>query len=90
MKTNETKMLGAIKTSLPLAAVLILLFSIAISHGAVLMGVAGAALFTISFCLRPDYFRSRRRSLTPAFCLLAFVWVGVAVLIVLSLLGRIE
>jgi len=73
-----------------LAAVLVLCFCTVLSHRVALMGFAGAALFTISFWLNPDPFRSRRGSLRPAYCLAAFGWICAAVVIVLSLFGRIE
>jgi hypothetical protein len=73
-----------------LAAVLVLCFCTAVSHTVALMGFAGAALFTISFWFQPDHFRSRSGSLRPAFCLAAFGWFCAAVVIVLSVFGRIE
>jgi hypothetical protein len=87
MKTNETQMLEATKTVIQSAVVLVFCYSILFSHSATLMGIAGAVGFTISVSLHPHYFRSRRGSLTPAFCLLAFVWLCAAVTIVFSLLG---
>jgi len=76
------------KIIIQLAAVLAFFFFIIFSHRAALIGFAGAALFTISFCLHPHHFRSRRGSLTPAFCLIAFVWLCAAVPILLPLFGR--
>ena len=56
--------------------------------GLIVMLVGGAASFSASCYLFPQSLRSRSGSLTPAFCLLAFVWLCAAVTILLSLVGR--
>jgi hypothetical protein len=53
----------------------------------IIMVAGAAASFSAYFCLFPQTLRSRRGSLAPAFCLLAFVWLCAAVTILLSLLG---
>ena len=54
--------------------------------GSVVMGVGGAAAFSAYFYLFRESLRSRSGSLTPAFCLLSFVWFCAAVGIVFSIL----
>jgi hypothetical protein len=56
--------------------------------GQIIMAVGGAALFSAYFYLFPQTLRSRSGSLTPAFCLLAFVWLCAAVTTLVSLIGR--
>ena len=54
-------------------------------------GVVGAAAsFTAFFSFYPLSLRTRSGSLTPAFCLLAFMWLSAAVVTLLSLTGKIE
>jgi len=52
--------------------------------------VGGPILFTVTFSLYPDLFRSRSGSLVPAFCLTAFVWLCAAVVGIMSFLGAVE
>lgn len=54
-------------------------------------GVAGAAAsFIVFFSFYHQSLRTRHGSLTPAFCLLAFIWLSAAVVTLLSLNGKIE
>jgi hypothetical protein len=50
----------------------------------------GAALFTVYFWLFPNSLRSLSGSLTPAYCLAAFVWVSAIVVGVMCFLGAVE
>lgn len=68
-------------------AIILVLFYIMFYH-ATLIGIAAAAGFTILFGLQPLRFRNRRGSLTPAFCLTAFLWLCAGVPILLSFFRR--
>jgi len=52
--------------------------------GQIVMGVGGAAGFSAYFAMYPQSLRSRSGSMTAAFCLLAFLWLGAAVTTLLS------
>ena len=88
MKTNETQITEPAKTAILTMSVLVFSIIILSSPGAEVIGFSGAALLTIAFGLHSHHFRSRRGSLTPAFCLLAFVWLCAAVTIFFPYLGR--
>jgi hypothetical protein len=86
MKADQSQLKTTIQSLATVVFVCVLLFL----RNATLIAVAGAALFTIAFALRPEHFRSRSGSLNLAFCLLGFVWLCAAVPALLSLLGRTE
>jgi uncharacterized membrane protein len=87
MKTNDPQLTEQAKTAILALSVLAFTVIIISSHRAAVIGFSAAALLTISFCLHPHYFRSRRGSLTPAFCLLAFVWFCATIPTLLSFFG---
>jgi hypothetical protein len=90
MKTSEVQTIASTKTYL-LSMLMVIFFCYVVPFGSVLVKEIGAALlFTASFWFWPDSFRSRNGSLIPAFCLTAFVWLSVAVTIVLTFFGVIE
>jgi len=88
MKTNETQIAEPAKTAILTMSVLVFLIIILSAPGAGVIGISGAALLTIAFGLHSHHFRSRRGSLTPAYCLLAFVWLCAAVTILFPFLSR--
>jgi hypothetical protein len=54
----------------------------------IVMGVGSATVFSALVSMFPQSFRSRSGSLTPALCLLTFLWLGVTVTTLFSFLGR--
>jgi hypothetical protein len=52
--------------------------------------IGGPILVTLTFCFYPDWFRSRRGSLVPAFCLTAYIWLCAAVVGIMWFLGGVE
>jgi hypothetical protein len=90
MKTSEVQTIASTKLYL-LGALMLIFFCYVMPFGSVLVQEIGAALlFTASFWFWPHSFRSRSGSLIPAFCLMAFVWLCVGVMIVLTFFGAIE
>jgi hypothetical protein len=89
MKTSEVQTIASTKTYL-LSMLMVIFFYCFIFCGFLVKAVVAAILFTATFCFYPDSFRSRSGSLIPAFCLMAFVWLCVAVMIVLTFFGAIE
>jgi len=90
MKTNEIQKADSTRECFFYALIAVVLcfyspFSIRVMHGA-----APAVVFTAYLWLFPESLRSRRGSLVPAFCLTGFLWLGVAVVFVLSHFGKIK
>jgi hypothetical protein len=68
-----------------LSMLMVIVFCYVIPFGSLPLRSAGAAaLFTASFALYPERFRSRSGSLMPAFCLTGFVWLCAVVVLVFS------
>ncbi len=57
--------------------------------GGMVIGLGGAGIFTIYVLQNPNSFRSRKGSLIPAICLATALWLSAAVVVILSLKGRI-
>ncbi|MCA8986869.1 MAG: hypothetical protein KDA78_04475 [Planctomycetaceae bacterium] len=69
--------------------VLTLLFILP-QYGAMPMMFASAGILTACVAAVPEQFRTRNGSLTMAICLVTAMWVGAAIISVLSLLGEIQ
>jgi hypothetical protein len=87
MKTSEVQTMAPTKMYLLSALTLVFVLYVLPFCSLPVRSVGGAILFTVFFCFYPDSLRSRSRSLTPAFCLAAFVWFCAAVTVVFSFLG---
>ncbi len=88
MKANKSQMPEQLKTTIQSLATVAFFFILLFLHNAILIAFAGAALFSITFALRPDSFRSRSSSLKPALFLLGLLWLCAAVTAVLLLFGK--
>jgi len=88
MKTHDAQMLEATKIAIQSLVILAFFYCMLFTRSATLMGITGAAGFTISFCLHPHHFRSRSGSLIPAYCLMAFAWLCGSVPFLLSFFGE--
>jgi hypothetical protein len=87
MKTTETRETASAKTVLISALTVVFVLYVVPFCSLPVRSVSGAVLFTIVFGFYRDSFRSRSRSLIPAYCLVAFVWLCAAVTIAFSFLG---
>jgi hypothetical protein len=87
MKTNEAQTIAPAKPYILSALTLVFFFYIMPFCSLPVRSVGGAILFTVFFCFYPDSLRSRGHSLTPAFCLTAFVWLCVAGTVMFSFFG---
>lgn len=56
--------------------------------GWVVFLIVGAAYVTAQLRLHPDRWRSRRGSLVPALCLVVWVWLAAAAVVVLTAVRR--
>ena len=74
----------------PLACVALLLFVLPRYLGTAAMIVACAVLLSAYLAAIPERLRSRNGSLTPAISLVALMWLAAAVILTLSLIGRIR
>jgi hypothetical protein len=85
MKTNTVQKVPVSPSPiiLMLSPVVILLLFYSLRLSAIL----GAFLFTAIVLSSPDSYRTRGGSLVPAFGLVALVWLGAAVTVVLSFYG---
>jgi len=87
MKISETLKKEPEKTVILSVLTIVFCCYIIPSCSGLLKSVGAAILFTTCFCFYPDWFRSRSRSLIPAFCLTAFVWLCAVVMVVFPFFG---
>jgi hypothetical protein len=90
MKTSDIQKTDATKQILLSAVTMIFICGILPFSNLPMRSFGGAVLFSIFFWVFPDSLRSRSGSLTPAFCLTAFLWLGAAVVGVMCYLGAVE
>jgi hypothetical protein len=88
MRIATHKIPEQMRSAIQGASLLFFFWVLCFSDASAMTGLAGAGLFTITFCLHPHSFRSGRGSLRLALCLVVFVWLCAAVPILLPLLGR--
>jgi hypothetical protein len=90
MKTGDIRKTDATKQTLFSAFAVMFICGVLPFANLPMRSVGGAVLFTVFFWTFPDCLRSRRGSLTPAFCLTASLWLSAAVVGVMCYLGTAE
>ena len=78
---------AAVRIAIPLVAGFVMVSFFPSAFSDIVLAVAPVISLTTGIFLTPEDFRSRRVSLTSAFCLVAAMWVAAVVVTVVRLLG---